>query len=306
VGAICFSAIVKPIVQINQSLDRKYMHQAHLLRINKTRFISSAVYGAVLSTGITQIAHAQPAATIRNPLNQTAAGQVPNLAPPQAMPAPIGDGELPEAEIQGDSGNPLPVPTGQADTGSGSSFNTVPGGTNRAPILVKGSRRGNTLMQYSEVHPYPGVKFVTIQGKRYQYIYADSPASGYPRETNKWTYGGLPSVRTLSRYLVILGVVVATILMAFGAYGVVLGEQNAGTKIIHTAGGLMLLFMAFTIWKLVQANMVGLDDQNQWDANTHKPQDQILLPETVPDPVTPQAPLAPQRSGVPVLPDSGN
>jgi len=265
-------------------------------------FVRNALYAMTVCAVSSQMAHAQQAyTTFSNPLNPVASHEAPNVAPASGMPPPIGDGATPRPEIPGDTEPPPPVPTGKADTGTGSRFDTVPGDTNRPPILVLGKRHGDQVMQYTENYgPSPGYEI--INGRKY--IYADAPAAGagYFKDPNKFKYGGLPTVQKLSRYFVILAVVAATIFMAFAAYGVVIGEQDAGARVIHTAGGLMLLLMAFTIWKVLQANMVSLDDEGPWDANNHKLPHHILLPEALPKNAGPQGPARPARSGVPVLP----
>jgi hypothetical protein len=268
--------------------------------------VCSALLAIAICASSREIASAQAYTTLRNPLIPGAPHAAPNTALPIPEPPPIGDGLDPLPEIKGDTEQAQHVPTGKADPGTGSRFGTVPGDTYKAPILVTGTRHGDTLMQYTEKYPYPNTKFVTIDGVRYSYIDTDSPAPGFPKEANSFTYGGLPSVKTLSRFFVIAAVVAATVLMAFAAFGVVQGEQNAGMKVTHTAGGLMLLFMAFTIWKLILANMASLDNKGPWDTINHKAAEHILLPDPAPQPVIPQPPASPPRSGVPVFPDSGN
>jgi hypothetical protein len=283
------------------------------------RVISRMCYAIAIGALCSQFAGAQPSATLQNPLIagvQQPSGIVqqspsiipepPNVAPPLGMPPPIGSGTAPLPVIPGDSGAAPSVPTGQADQTSGSRFSTVPGDTYKAPVLVQGSRRGQTLMQYTEKAPYPNVTHITIQGKDYQYINSDSPATANPNNSNNWIYGGMPTVQVLSRYLVILGVVVATILMAQASFGMVMGEDGAGARVIYTAGGLMLLLMAFTIWKVVQANMASLNEKGPWDAVNGLPAHQILYPDPPPKNNIPQPANAPARSGIPVLPDSGN
>jgi hypothetical protein len=270
------------------------------------KHFSSVFFAFTVGVLSCQCVSAQPYTTLRNPLVPGASQTAPNTALPIPEPPPIGDGANPPIEVKGDA-EPAPLaPTGQADRTTGSRFPTVPGDTYKAPILVLGSRRGESLMQYTERYPYPQTKYVTIDGVRYQYIDTDAPATGFPKEANGFTYGGLRSVKTLSRFFVIAAVVAATVLMAFAAFGVIQGEQNAGQKVTHTAGGLMLLFMAFTIWKLILANMASLDNKGPWDAINHKADQHILLPVPAPQPNIPQAPAASPRSGLPVFPDSGN
>ncbi len=278
-------------------------------RINTSGFAFKAIFAITLCTTsgqIVQAQSAQPYTTLKNPMLSSVPQQPPYTVPEPGMPPPIGDGITPAPIFPGDTQLPAPVGSGQADPGSGTNFPTVAGDTYKAPILVKGSRRGETLMQFTEQHDYPNVKYIMIQGKRYQYIDRDSPAIGNPKKPNNWIYGGLPTVQVLSRYLIMIAVVVATILMAFAAFGMVLGEENAGARVIRTAGGFMLLLMAFTIWKIILANLAGLNDAGPWDASSNKLPPQILLPDPAPRQELPQVPTTPPRSGLPVYPDSGN
>lgn len=139
----------------------------------------------------------------------------------------------------------------------------------------------------------------------------DAPGNGYPKPDHNSIYGftpdhPLPTVWTFSRYLVILGVVVATIFMAMAAYSMVLGHPYAGSRAIGAAGGLMLLLSAYTIWKIVQ--------MNTFNANSDTPAQNINRPTTaqVQDafmarPNTPATPggganRGAGRGGVPVQP----
>lgn len=204
--------------------------------------------------------------------------------------------------LAGDAMPPHAVPTGIADYTSGSKFPTIEGGSNRALILTPGFRRGESLMQYRESAPYPKVSHIMVNGKSYQYIDQDSPAGGATPRSNNWYYGGIPTVGKVGRYFVILAVVVGTILLAFAAFGVILGQQNAGAKVTFSAGGLMLLFMAFTIWKVAQANMVNWNEGGKVDENKSRLPHQIILPDVVPSSQSPVAPGTPPRSGIPVAP----
>jgi hypothetical protein len=275
------------------------------------KVLCKSLLALAIAASSAQIATAERITTLSNPLLPDALSEFPISTPPMTAapipePPPVGDGPNPPPEMKGDTGELPHVPSGHADPGTGSRFETVPGDTYKAPILVLGNRRGNNVMQYTEKYPYPNTKQVTIDGVVYQYIDTDSPAPGFPKEKSRFYYGGLPSVKTLSRFFVIAAVVASTIMMAFAAYGVIQGEQNAGAKVTHTAGGLMLLFMAYTIWKLILANMSSFDNQGPWDTINHKAPEQILLPVAVPRAAIPQAPPSPPRSGIPVLPDSGN
>lgn len=157
--------------------------------------------------------------------------------------------------------------------------------------------------------PYPQA---TNNGGR-KYIDSDSPATGYPKPDHNSIYGytpdhPLPTVWTFSRYLVILGVVSATIFMSMAAYSMVMGNPYGGSRVLGAAAGMMLLLSAYTIWKIVQ--------MNTYNANSDTPAQNISrpAPSQVQDafmsrPDTPGAPGASGsngRSGVPVDPLYGH
>jgi hypothetical protein len=161
------------------------------------------------------------------------------------------------------------------------------------------------LQQIQQVlAPYPQTQ---NNGGRNQ-IVADNPAPGYPKagEQNNYDFQGpLPTVRTFSRYLVILGVVSATIFMALAAYSMVLGHPYGGARVVGTAAGFMLLLMGYTIWKIVQ--------MNTFNANTNLPpvfgqrqvNDQVndaYMMNNAGTPVNPGGGGANGRSGIPVVP----
>jgi hypothetical protein len=136
----------------------------------------------------------------------------------------------------------------------------------------------------------------------------DSPATGYPKANENSSYdfqGPLPTVRTFSRYLVILGVVVATVFMALAAYSMVLGHPYGGARVIGTAAGFMLLLMGYTIWKVVQMNtfkaMSNTPAINQNRPQTAQVNDANIEPPGVP--ATPGGGVGGAgRSGIPVVP----
>lgn len=136
----------------------------------------------------------------------------------------------------------------------------------------------------------------------------DSPATGYPKANENSSYdfqGPLPTVRTFSRYLVILGVVCATVFMALAAYSMVLGHPYGGARVIGTAAGFMLLLMGYTIWKVVQMNtfkaMSNTPAINQNRPQTAQVNDANIGPPGVPG--TPGGGVGGAgRSGIPVVP----
>jgi hypothetical protein len=93
----------------------------------------------------------------------------------------------------------------------------------------------------------------------------------------------------------------ATIWMAMASYGMILGMPYAGSRVLGTAMGLMMLLSAFTIWKIVQ--------MNTFNGNTHAPativfgQDNEVQPTAPPGlPGVPNTPQFSARDGLPVQP----
>ncbi|HEY9678116.1 MAG TPA: hypothetical protein V6C76_08900 [Drouetiella sp.] len=139
-------------------------------------------------------------------------------------------------------------------------------------------------------------------------IMNDSPATGYPKANENSSYdfqGPLPTVRTFSRYLVILGVVCATVFMALAAYSMVLGHPYGGARVLGTAAGLMLLLMGYTIWKIVQMNTFKAMSNNP-AISQNRPQTAQVNDANM---TAPDLPIQPGtgvggtgRSGIPVQP----
>ena len=66
----------------------------------------------------------------------------------------------------------------------------------------------------------------------------------------------LPVVKRFARYAVLLGIVFATVLIAFAAYGLIMGQRGSSEKIIGTAAGLIVLLLAFSIYSLLISNTI--------------------------------------------------
>jgi hypothetical protein len=153
---------------------------------------------------------------------------------------------------------------------------------------------------------YPGYQMNNNRKK----INNDQPAAGYPkpgRESRFEINGPLPTVRTFSRYLVILGVVSATVFMGLAASSVVLGHPYAGARVVGAAAGLMLLLMGYTIWKVVQMNTFRANSNaylRESRPTEAQQSDAYINPATVPG--TPSGtPPGPSRFGVPLEPLGG-
>ncbi|MBU6451396.1 MAG: hypothetical protein KGS72_06440 [Cyanobacteria bacterium REEB67] len=153
--------------------------------------------------------------------------------------------------------------------------------------------------------PYPQTSMVNGRKK----IMGDNPNAAYPKPGRDSLYafdGTLPTVQIFARYLVILGVVAATVFMSLAAWSMVQGNQYAGARVMGSAAGLLMLLAAYTIWKIVQMNTFGANSNNpaisQNRTNTAQVPGAFSARPNVP--VTPsyaQVP-GPARDGVPVQP----
>lgn len=129
--------------------------------------------------------------------------------------------------------------------------------------------------------------------------------------SNLTTNAPLVSVHNFCRWIVILGVVVATIFFAFAAFSVVLGHRDGAGRVVGSASGLMALLMAYTLWKIVHMNTHHINSTDDFNSTTNfnRPETAIvndanITPVNVP--VTPQTLPSNGRSGIPVLPLSGS
>lgn len=120
--------------------------------------------------------------------------------------------------------------------------------------LIETTATPQQLEQLNEVlAPYPQYDMNGDKKK----INRDAPGQNYPKTTSLYGLTSdhpLPTVWSFSRYLVIAGVVLATIFMALACYSMVVGSPYAGNRVIACAAGLMMLLSAYTIWKIVQMN----------------------------------------------------
>lgn len=136
----------------------------------------------------------------------------------------------------------------------------------------------------------------------------DSPGASYPRTPSLYGrssgYHPLPTVWTFSRYLVILGVVSATVFMALAAWSMILGHPYGAARVVGAAAGLLMLLSAYTIWKVVQMNTFNAnsDDpaQVRTGATTAQVQDAFMARPSTPG--VPGGATSAGRSGFPVQP----
>jgi len=103
------------------------------------------------------------------------------------------------------------------------------------------------------IYPYPGTPGNNIRNTPWTtrtFIAADSPAAGYPRYPSQEIPFLKQEIRDFAHYLVILGVVMACVQLVFVGAMMAFGHPYSGSKAVAAAGGLMLLLMAYTIWKV--------------------------------------------------------
>jgi hypothetical protein len=140
--------------------------------------------------------------------------------------------------------------------------------------------REKDLQKYDSLHyPYPP----TVDGKAFQkWVLKKQPDGSWKNELVTWptkaidsdtnttrfardkpnqpwaatekNQAPLPIVRIFCRKIVILGVVFATVFMAFAAFSVILGHKDSGQRVFGAAAGLMLLLMGYSIYKVIQIN----------------------------------------------------
>ncbi|MDX2105670.1 MAG: hypothetical protein SFY67_04635 [Candidatus Melainabacteria bacterium] len=181
--------------------------------------------------------------------------------------------------------------------------------------LIETTATPQQIEQLNEVlAPYPQYD---LNGDKKK-INRDAPGQNYPKTTSLYGLTSdhpLPTVWSFSRYLVIAGVVLATIFMSLACYSMVVGSPYAGNRVIACAAGLMMLLSAYTIYKIVQMNTFKANSndppQIRHGATDAKVQDAFMY-----RPDTPTIPggntTTGNRQGLPVAPlanaknDGGN
>jgi hypothetical protein len=224
--------------------------------------------------------------TLRNPLIPGAPFAEPLQPAMPGQPPPPGAGPTPMPVIPGDQGNPVPPPEGTVDTTNGSidTVRNAPGPKAPTIYLPNAGRYQTIRGQDQGVYDYgqedPGNKTINNGGARNNATgvtnnggpragAADTADTIFAHNNEQSRYQPiwvLPTVPNLCRYLVILGVVAATVWIIQASMAMVMGNQYAGGRIIGAAGGLLLLLSGYTIWKIVQmdamhANSIGWTSQ---------------------------------------------
>lgn len=122
--------------------------------------------------------------------------------------------------------------------------------------------------------------------------------------------GPIPAAKTLARMVVIIGLVAATIYVAFAAFSITTGQAHGGNRVIAAAAGLVLLLMGYTIYRIMMINAVlknGTIDRTV--ITRHLPLNGLVNDKFRPVADTPKVPTttgpSTPRSGLKVQPLSG-
>ena len=154
---------------------------------------------------------------------------------------------------------------GGAGNGGSRTVDTTGGNGGTGTINNGGSRGGQTTFDggsgsggnqtVNDGGNAGGTSIVNNGGPRSDAAGTGDRLFSHNQQGNRYDFQGpLPTVRTFSRYLVILGVVCATVFMTLAAWSMVFGSPYGASRVIGAAGGLILLLMGYTIWKVVQMN----------------------------------------------------
>jgi hypothetical protein len=269
-----------------------------MLEMNLTRAILISSLGLGFCLGASTSALAQLGGGAISPLGTPlilSAPQSPaNVAPANGPLPPIGDGNSAQPVIPGDSAS-MPAASGTAQSApvNGTNFPTRTGqGVQTASSIqnIPATRRTQrtpqpqpsgphvTMNQASPAYPPYGMnngrKTIPLDIETNP-SHRNSAPFDFPASTNLVRmFGPTHTVRPFARFLVKLGVVFATVLMAFAAFSVVLGQRDGAARVVSTAGGLILLLMGYTIYKIVviDTHFYGGSQFAPFDQNNSKPQ----------------------------------
>jgi hypothetical protein len=132
-----------------------------------------------------------------------------------------------------------------------------------------------------------------------------------PTDDPVYTYNGpVPAAKKFARLFVIIGLVAATIYVAFAAYSIITGQAHGGNRVIAAASGLMLLLMGYTIYKILIMNATFRDSgKDAITVSTRLPVHGLTNPNFRQVADTPEIPLVKNsyvpRSNLPVQPFAG-
>ncbi len=80
----------------------------------------------------------------------------------------------------------------------------------------------------------------------------------------------LPTARVCARYFVMTAVAFSTVFLIFAASSIIFGQAHGGPRVIATCGGLMLLLMGYTIYKVALINLFDAKGTIQQNADIIK------------------------------------
>lgn len=238
----------------------------------------------------------------------------PNQPAPPGTPPPPGSGDFPPALVPGDAGVPRPAPTGIAQSPPllGTNFPHQPL-TVRTRANLQGGQQPQPAWPTVWVMGQPMTRRIqTPLGENLQIVprkIIEGDEAGPRWRTNHQLWfqhenenAPIPTVKVFCRILVIAGAVFATVFMIFAAFSVVLGHRDAGQRVIATAAGLILLFMGYSIYKIIMINAYrfGTDETVVIERRPVYQREQPRMANTPDTPAAP-APGAP-RSNLPVVP----
>jgi hypothetical protein len=211
-----------------------------------------------------------------------------------AATPPPGQGIHPAPVISADTMPPPAVPTGSSPEYSGSTFHTIP---ERLPIIINlrtdayshnthqylGKRvvltfRTNALnaMQMDLINVIlqldansdlvKGKHNISVDVNEEQLLQIQEvlvPPAHHGQSQRMWLFHYLPVVRKFGCWVIGLGVVFATVMVSLAAYGVIMSHRGSADRVISTVAGLMILFMAYTIYCLLASNASEHHSDNQ-------------------------------------------
>lgn len=218
------------------------------------------------------------------------------VAPAPGSPPPPGSGAVPAPLTPGDAGVSPPPPSGNANS----------------PSVIRPDFPQQVLPPRRVQNPQPTQQPWPTNwqrdGQGRKKIVGDEPGPRWRQPNQLWfeherANAPIPTVKIFCRLLVIAGAVFATVLVSIAAMGVAFGHRDSGQRVVGSAGGLILLFMAYTIYKIVVINAFrfGSDDTAEVIVRPPYERDAYQPANTPSNP--PAAPAGGMpRSNLPVVP----
>jgi hypothetical protein len=80
--------------------------------------------------------------------------------------------------------------------------------------------------------------------------------------------GILPTARVCARYFVMVAIAFSTVFLIFASSSIIFGQAHGGPRVIATGGGLMLLLMGYSIYKVAVINLFNADTTLKQNVDT--------------------------------------